>query len=167
MHGLKVQAYKEVEPMSNDARGDQKSKGQQDPDPLAAIVRRGPDNAGELDVSMLSEEQQNALVVDYQQGLIDIRLRAATLGVDVTVLGETLRQMSEQTQAISETDASVTITHTQDSSLGRTEIIMGNTEQAHRGRLTRSQGGDRDWTPFYVIGGLIVLAIALVAFFGR
>jgi len=148
--------------MANDGQGEQSS------DPLAAIVRRGPDNAGMLDVSLLTEEQQNALILDYQRGLIDIRLRAATLGVDVTTLGETLRKLAEQTKEISETEgASITVTHTQDSSLGRTEIIMGNTQQAQRGRLTRSQGGDRDWTPYYVIGGLIVLAIAIIGFFAR
>ena len=146
--------------------GEQQGSG--DSDPLAAIVRRGPDQAGQLDISMLTEEQQSALVLDYQKGLIDVRLRAASLGVDVTALGETLRQLAEQTKEISETEgASVTVTHTQDSSLGRTEIIMGNTEQAQRGRLTRSQGGDRDWTPFYVIGGLIVVAIILIGIFAR
>ena len=147
-------------------QGDQHGSG--NADPLAAIVRRGPDQAGQLDISMLTEEQQSALVLDYQKGLIDVRLRAASLGVDVTALGETLRQLAEQTKDISETEgASVTVTHTQDSSLGRTEIIMGNTDQAQRGRLTRSQSGVRDWTPYYIFGGLIVLAIAIIGFFAR
>ena len=138
------------------------------PDPLAAIVKQGPNNAGMLDISSLTEEEQSAIVLDYQRGLVDIRLRAASLGVDVTVLGETLRHLAEKTIEISKSEgASVTVTHTQDSSLGRTEIIMGNTEQAQRGRLTKSQGGDRDWTPFYVIGGLIVAGIVLVAVLAR
>ena len=147
---------------TNDGGGEKTEPG----DPLAAIVRRGPNNAGELDISKLTEEQQTAIVLDYQRGLIDVRLRAASLGVDVTVLGETLRALAEQTQEISATEgASVTITHTQDSSLGRTEIIMGNTDQAQRGRLTKSQSGERDWTPYYVIGGLIVAAIVVIAIF--
>ena len=146
--------------MANDRQGEQRSA------PLAAIVRRGPDNAVELDVSMLNEEQRNALANDYQKGLLDIRLRAAQLGVDVTALGQTLHHLAELTRQISETEgASVTGTHTQDSSLGRTEIILGNTEQAQRGSLTKSQGGDRDWTPYYVIGALIVVAIIAIGFF--
>ena len=149
----------------NDARGKEKEQGPKGSDPLAAIVRRGA-NTDDLDISKLTEAEQNTLVLDYQRGLIDIRLRAASLGVDVTVLGETLRNLAEQTQEISTTEgASVTITHTQDSSLGRTEIIMGNTDQAHRGRLTKSQSGEKDWTPYYVIGGLIVAAIVVIAIF--
>ena len=146
---------------TNDGRGEKKDQG----DPLAAIVRRGP-NHGDLDISKLSEAEQKAIVLDYQRGLIDVRLRAATLGIDASALGETLRTLADATQSVSETEgASVTVTHTQDSSLGRTEIIMGNTEQAQRGRLTKSQGGDRDWTPYYVIGGLIVIAIVAIGFF--
>ena len=138
-------------------------------DPLArAIVHVGEDNAGELDLSRLTDSERNEIVKSYQHGLVDIKLRADSLGVDVTALAATLRTLSLTTQDIGATEGtSVTITHTQDSAAGRTEIIMGNTEQAHRGKLTRSQTGDRDMTPFYIIGAAIVIAIIVITVLAR
>ena len=152
--------------------GEDKAISRQDeaktPDPLAALVQLGTDNAGMFDMSALTKEQQSSIVLDYQRGLIDVKLRAATLGVDVAALGKTLRDLVENTVAVSESEgSSVTITHTSDTALGRTEVIIGNTEQAHRGKLTKSQGGDRDWTPLYVMGGLILVGIVLLAVLTR
>ena len=138
-------------------------------DPLAsAIVPLGGDHAGELDLSRLTDEERIEIVKEYQSGLVDIRLRAASLGVDVSALAASLRTFADTVQEISASEgSSVTITNTQDSALGRTEIIMGNTEHAQRGRLTRSQTGERDMRPFYVIGAVIVVVIILVAVLGR
>ena len=58
--------------------------------------------------------------------------------------------MAEITQEVSASDDAVTVSHTQESSVGRTEVIMGNTEQAMRGRLTKSQTGERDWLPYLI-----------------
>jgi hypothetical protein len=50
-------------------------------DPLArAIVPQGESNAGDLDVSRLSDEERAEITMQYQQGLVDVRLRAASLG---------------------------------------------------------------------------------------
>ena len=134
-------------------------------DPLArAIVPRGEDNAGELDLSRLTDNERNEIIKAYQSGLVDVRLRASSLGVDVTALAATLKTLVQTTEEISAAEgSSVTITHTQDSAAGRTEIIMGNTEHAQRGKLTRSQTGDRDMTPFYIIGVAIVIGIIVIA----
>jgi hypothetical protein len=56
----------------------------------------------------------------------------------------------------------VTVTHTQTTKIGRTEIKMGNTEEAKSGRLTSSQTGDRNWTPYYIFAGIV--AVVLIAF---
>ena len=134
-------------------------------DPLArAIIPQGENHSVDLDISRLSDEERAEITKGFQQGLVDIRLRAASLGVDVTALRATLQTLSQTTEEIASTEgSSVTITHTQDSAAGRTEIIMGNTEQAQRGRLTRSQTGDRDLAPFYLIGGAIVITIIVLA----
>lgn len=55
----------------------------------------------------------------------------------------------------------MTVSHTQESSVGRTEVIMGNTEQAMRGRLTKSQTGERDWLPYLI--GLAIVGATVVA----
>lgn len=36
---------------------------------------------------------------------------------------------------------------------------MGNTEEAKRGKISSQQMGDRNWTPFYIFGGLIALVL--------
>jgi hypothetical protein len=56
----------------------------------------------------------------------------------------------------------VTISNTKDDTTGRTEILMGNTDKARGGVLSKSQTGERDWTPYYIIAGLV--AIVLIAF---
>ena len=35
----------------------------------------------------------------------------------------------------------------------------GNTERAESGKLTKTQSGEKDWTPYYVIGGIICYTI--------
>ena len=134
-------------------------------DPLSgAIVRSEQGGSLQLDISHLSDEQKQQLALDYQKGMIDLETRARSLEIDVTTLGETLNRLASTTeQVVNQEGSHINITHTQDSSVGRTEIIMGNTEQARRGRLSRSATGDFDVQPIIVIGGLIVAVIVVIA----
>jgi hypothetical protein len=84
------------------------------------------------------------------------------LHVDVSVLKATLDQLAGTTRDVSESGNAVTISHAQTTKIGRTEIKMGNTEEARSGRMSKSQTGERDWTPFYVFGG--IAAVVLIAF---
>jgi len=36
---------------------------------------------------------------------------------------------------------------------------MGNTEEAQSGKLSKSQTGEKDWTPYYIFGGILALII--------
>jgi len=114
-----------------------------------------------MDLSWLPEEERRNLLTEHARGILDIGRKAQQLQVDAEALQETLHTMAETTRQVADQGNSATISHTQDSVVGRTEIIMGNTDKARTGKLTRSQTGERDWTPFYVIGGLI--AIVLIA----
>ena len=82
---------------------------------------------------------------------------------DVQSLDNALKSLSETTQHVSETDDAVTLSHTMESSIGRTEILMGNTDQAQSGKLTRSQTGERDWMPYLIGAGIIAATIVGVA----
>lgn len=134
-------------------------------DPLSgAIVRSEQGGSLQLNISHLSDEQKAQLALDYQKGLINLETRARSLEIDVSTLGETLNRLAATTeQIVNQEGTHINITHTQDSSAGRTEIIMGNTEQARRGRLSRSSTGDFDVQPIIVIGGIVVAAIVVVA----
>jgi hypothetical protein len=111
----------------------------------------------------LTEEQSQALQMKYAEGILDINKKAHEMKVDVAALEHALGTMSEQTKKVSEAGDSVTITHSQSNPLGRTEVIMGNTDNAARGRLSRSQVGDKDNTLMYVIiGAVVIIIVALI-----
>lgn len=119
-----------------------------------------------LDVSMLSEEQRQSLAMDLARNRIDNQRRAEELAIDARALEENLRTMADSTRNVSTSGDAITISHTQNSATGRTEILMGNTERAASGKLTKSQTGERDWTPIYIIGGIIALALVGLAYAG-
>jgi len=114
-------------------------------------------------LSVLPEAERTALLVEYARGQIDIGKKAAELGVEAKSLEATLSIMSNATNDVASKENSVTITHTQTSSVGRTEVLMGNTPQAQKGKLTKSQTGQADWTPYYVAGGMIAIVLIALA----
>lgn len=120
-----------------------------------------------IDLGSLSQQQQDQLVMEYMRGTLDINKKAAAMHVDVTAFKNMLDVMAHKTKELAEQEGtSVTIQHTQESSVGRTEVIMGNTEQAAKGRLTRTMAGERNLTLVYVIVGIITVLI-LVSIFVR
>ena len=74
--------------------------------------------------------------------------------------------MSNTVRDASEGGNAVTITHSQTTKVGRTEIIMGNTERAQSGKLSKSQSGETNWTPYYIFGGILALVI-IAAFMSK
>ena len=126
-------------------------------------VALGPSST--LDLSWLPEEKRAELLADHAKGMLDLNKRAQELHVDVGALKATLSTMTETTQQVSDDDNAITISHTQTTSVGRTEIMMGNTDKARSGKLSRSQTGESDWTPAYIIGGIIALVLIAAAAF--
>lgn len=112
-----------------------------------------------MDLSWLPENERKVLLVDYTKGMLDIAQKAQELHVDAAVLKKTLDDLSETTREVSDNGNAVTITHSQTTKVGRTEVMMGNTEQAQSGKLSKSQTGEKDWTPYYIFGGILALII--------
>ena len=101
--------------------------------------------------------------MQHAQGLIDIQKKAAELKVDVAALGGGLNTMAQTTKDVSEAGNSVTISHSMTTSFGRTEVMMGNTDTASKGKLSRSQAGLKDMTMYYVvIAAVVVVVLALI-----
>ena len=119
-----------------------------------------------MDLSWLPEDERKALLTEYTGGMLDISRKAQELHVEVAVLDATLQSLAGTTKQVSEQGDSITLTHTQTSSVGRTEVMMGNTDRAQSGKLTKSQTGEKDWTPYYVIGGLIAAVFIAAAVAG-
>ena len=114
-------------------------------------------------VAGLTDEQIQELKMLHGKGMLDIHKKAQELKVDVGALDATLSTLATQTEAVSKAGDHVTITHSQSTSVGRTEVVMGNTEKAAQGKLSKSQTGEDDNTLKYVIiGAVVTVIIALV-----
>lgn len=142
--------------MSNENRKNELS---QQGDIPPTHIRLGP--SASLDLSWLSEEERLELMREHAKGMIDITHKAQEMHVDSAALKKTLDDLSNTTRDASESGSAVTISHTQTTSIGRTEVIMGNTEKAKKGRLSKSQTGETDWTPYFI--GAAVVAIIVIA----
>ncbi|MDB5602143.1 MAG: hypothetical protein JWN71_4187 [Xanthobacteraceae bacterium] len=114
-----------------------------------------------IDLSFLPDHQREALMNDYARGVVNVAQRAHELQVDVNVLRSTLDNLAATTKDVSESGNAITVSHTQTTKIGRTEIKMGNTDEAKSGKLSRTQAGERDWTPFYIFAG--IAAVVLIA----
>jgi len=106
------------------------------------------------------------LLKQHAAGMLDIGRKAQELSVDVGALRATLDVATQTAKQASDSGHSVTITHSVQSKAGRTEVIMGNTDTAHSGKLSSRQAGGRDWTPYYIFAGILALVI-IVAIFRR
>ena len=116
----------------------------------------------EMDISFLTEDERKVLLKGHIEGMLNISRKAQELHVDSASLKKTLEDLSDATKDVTEGNNAVTITHTQTTNIGRTEIMMGNTEKAYSGKFSKSQTGEKDWTPYYVFGGVIVLIIMML-----
>ncbi len=116
-------------------------------------------NIKEIPLEGLPEEVVVELKREYAKGMIDVNVLAVKYGVETQALAAALRNMSQETVNATRENTSITITRTQTDTLGKTEVIMGNTETAQKGKLTRSQSGLPDYTLAYIIAAVIIVII--------
>jgi hypothetical protein len=130
-----------------------------------SVVPLGP--VSSIDLGFLPETERNALLKDYAHKVLDVGAKAQELNVDVSVLKATLDQLAGTTHEVSERGNAITISHTQTTKAGRTEVKMGNTEEARSGKLSKTQTGERDWTPYYIFAGIAAVILIAFLFAGR
>jgi hypothetical protein len=119
-----------------------------------------------LDVSDLSEENQQAIVMKAQEAKLELKKKAGEALLDIQGTKANLDTFNQTVRDGTEADTHVTLTHTQTTSTGRTEVVMGNTDKAASGKISRSGAGLGDNTMTYVIVGAVVLVIVAIAFSG-
>lgn len=116
-----------------------------------------------IELSGLTESQIQELRVQHASGMMDIARRAEELKVDVGALDALLTSFNTQTQRSTDSGAHTTITHTQTTSVGRTEVVVGNTEKAAKGKLSSSAKGEQDIKlPVIIILAITAIIIAIV-----
>jgi hypothetical protein len=126
---------------------------------VPTTINLGP--SATMDLSWLPEDERKALLIDYSKGMLDLSTKAQELHVDAAALKKTLDDLSDTVCKTAKDGNSITITHSQTTTVGRTEVIMGNTEKARSGKLSKSQTGEKDWTPLYIFAG--ILAVIIIA----
>lgn len=124
---------------------------------VPAVINLGPSSS--IDLSWIPENERKEFLTEYAKGMLDLNKRAQELHIDAAVLRKTLDDLADTTIQVSESGNAVTITHTQTTKIGRTEVMMGNTQEAQSGKLSKSQTGAKDWTPYYIFGSILALII--------
>lgn len=108
-------------------------------------------------------DQQIAEVKKRQaDAAINIQEKAAKAVIDTRSIDERIQNIADGVNKATEGSAAATLTGTYSDELGRTEVIMGNTERAQKGKLTQSQQGTSNNGILYVV--IVALAIIIVAF---
>ena len=114
-----------------------------------------------LDISMLNEEQQQAMQIKLNEAKIDLAASAQKAKIDLEVTKSKMDLHSEMSKTASADGTAYTGTDSYDSSIGRIEMVVGNTERAAKGRMTRSGAGLEDISMKVII--TIAIAVVILA----
>jgi hypothetical protein len=114
----------------------------------------------EIDLADLPEETKNELKTEMTRKVIENADRQVKIGQDVQSLSASLNTMSTSSTEMAQEGLTMTISNTKDDNLGRTEILIGNSDAAQRGKFSRTQSGGSNlsMSTVLLIGGVIVAA---------
>ena len=116
-----------------------------------------------LDVSGLSDEAKQQLQIKANEAKIELQQKAQEANIDIQGTKVNLDNLNDTVKDSTREGTSITVTHTQTTSVGRTEVVMGNTERAASGKISRSGAGLEDNTIKLLIGGgIIAIVVALI-----
>ena len=122
---------------------------------------------GGIEVNGLQSNQISVLQKQHAKGLIEVQRKASELKVDIQALDQTLESLTSQARTANDAGVNITATHTQNTSLGQTEIIVGNTQRAASGKVAPL------WTGFdnpqvrtgLMIAGAVIVGVLLATLF--
>ena len=117
----------------------------------------------EIDMSGLPPEEAAELRKQWIEKRIDLAEQAHSAELDVRSLGANLGTLTDSASQASEQNISTTISHSQTTKNSRTEVMIGNTERAAQGKLSKSVTGETDWKPYYIIGGIVAVSLIGIA----
>jgi hypothetical protein len=118
-----------------------------------------------IDLSDFSEEEATELRMMHAKGALSTIERAKNIAVDAHALDDKLTTMSERTAQLSEQGTAVTITNEHKDQLGKTEIVMGNTQAAQKGLTQASHRSDLAIRLGFGAFLVVVVAIVIVKVF--
>ncbi len=117
----------------------------------------------EIDLTNLDDDQQKHIMQKYTDAQVDLAMKAQQAKIDINATKATLDDMTGSVKDANNDGSSITITHSQTTSVGRTEVVMGNTERAAQGKISRSGSGLEDNTmKILVVVGVVAIIVALI-----
>ena len=133
----------------------------------AVLALGGGAEAGGVEIAGLHEDQVSVLQEQHAKGLIEVQRKASELKVDIQALDQTLESLTGQARTANDAGVNITATHTQNTSLGQTEIIVGNTQRAAAGKVAPLWAGleNTQVRTGLIIGAAVLGGILLSALF--
>jgi hypothetical protein len=119
-------------------------------------------NTEKLDLSLLSPEAQEEVRKAQALGMVEMQLKAQKMGLETLELDQNLKNIEATVADASRNGAHAQVTKTQNNSLGRTEVIIGNTDNAAKGKFTKTQSGEKDNTMVYILVGFAALVVIIL-----
>lgn len=116
-----------------------------------------------VDLSHLDEESKKEIHALIAKQKVELAKKGMEQSIDVDSLRARLNTFGNQVYEVIEKGGSITITNSKDDSIGRTEVIMGNTDEAAKGKLSRSAKGLPDNSKWIIIGIIAVVIILILA----
>ncbi len=152
-------AEKDAEPTKTDTDNSTSSQ--------AVLALGGGAEAGGVEIAGLHEDQVSVLQEQHAKGLIEVQRKASELKVDIQALDQTLESLTGQARTANDAGVNITATHTQNTSLGQTEIIVGNTQRAAAGKVAPLWAGleNTQVRTGLIIGAAVLGGILLSALF--
>jgi|GEM_PF-3097006 len=123
---------------------------------------------GGVEIAGLQSGQVSVLQEQHAKGLIEVQRKASELKVDIQALDQTLESLTSQARTANDAGVNITATHTQNTSLGQTEIIVGNTQRAATGKVAPFWAGfdGNQVRTGLIVGGAVVVGVVLAMLFG-
>jgi maltoporin len=116
-----------------------------------------------LDISKLTVDQQQAVSLKLQEAKIDLAKKAEEAKIDLQITKVQVDNLMDSSNDANKTGTSFTATHSQDTSIGRTEVVVGNTERAAAGKMSRSGAGQDDISMKAIICvGIVIILLAIL-----
>lgn len=120
-----------------------------------------------VDLSELNDAERAEIRKVVATKQIELQASKAELEQANEAMNTRLSDIADQVGNAAQAGASATVTGSYSDKMGRTEVIMGNTETAARGKLDRSQKGESDPTiVFVVIAAIVIVILAAIIFQG-
>lgn len=111
-------------------------------------------SSGQVDLSGLSPEAKEELKKYALRKRIDLAHSVNETQRDLQATSAAVDNMANATRRMSESGDAVTIRQSIENSVGKTEILMGNTDEAKRGDVDKD---NKTW--MYAVGGVAILLI--------